>query len=31
MLETLENYRGLVDRSPEFRDLQRRIQNLLDS
>jgi hypothetical protein len=31
MLETLENYRGLLDRSPELKDLQTRIQNLLYS
>ena len=31
MLETLENYRGLLDRSPELKDLQTRIQNLLGS
>lgn len=31
MLETLENYRGLLDRAPELKDLQRRIQNLLAS
>ena len=31
MLETLENYRGLLDRSPELKDLQTRIQNLLCS
>ncbi|MEG4573897.1 hypothetical protein QUA56_14555 [Microcoleus sp. N3A4] len=31
MLETLENYRGLLDRSFELKDLQRRIQNLLGS
>jgi hypothetical protein len=31
MLETLENYRGLLDRSGELKDLQTRIQNLLDS
>jgi len=31
MLETLKNYRGLLDRSPELKDLQTRIQNLLGS
>ena len=31
MLETLENYRGLLDRSPELKELQTRIQNLLGS
>ncbi|MEG4534246.1 hypothetical protein [Microcoleus sp. D2_18a_D3] len=31
MVETLENYRGLLDRSPELKDLQTRIQNLLGS
>jgi hypothetical protein len=31
MLETLENYRGLLDRSPELKDLQTRLQNLLCS
>jgi hypothetical protein len=31
MLQTLENYRGLLDRSPELKDLQTRIQNLLCS
>jgi len=31
MLETLKNYRGLLDRSPELKDLQTRIQNLLYS
>ncbi len=29
MLETLENYRRLLDRSFELKSLQRRIQNLL--
>ncbi|HLO51689.1 MAG TPA: hypothetical protein VK211_24970 [Kamptonema sp.] len=31
MLETLQNYRGLLDRCPELKELQRRIQNLLAS
>ncbi len=31
MLETLENYGGLLDRSLELKDLQTRIQNLLGS
>ncbi|MEG3911290.1 hypothetical protein Q5691_24590 [Microcoleus sp. w1-18aA5] len=31
MLETLENSRRLLDRSPELKDLQTRIQNLLGS
>jgi hypothetical protein len=31
MLETLKNYRGLLDRSPELKELQTRIQNLLGS
>jgi len=31
MLETLKNYRGLLERCPELKELQSRIQNLLSS